>query len=525
MKMQARILILSKKKSQPDAQFFGRSYRIGRGWGISVLLDALCIIKVHLIIKKIEKKSFELYIKGHFIFVIIGKILMIGKSMTGGAPWKHILFFTFPILAGALLQQFYHTADTIIVGNFAGEAALSAVGTTNTPAFFFLAIAIGFSAGNGVLIAQDFGAERWNELRKSASTGVLFMLLIGAVCSLAGALISPWLYRHFLAVPPEIYEDTVRYFVIYSSGLIFQFAYNSLASILRSVGDSAATLYFLLIASVVNIVLDLLFVAVLHWKVAGAAAATNISQALAVVAAWIYMLKKYPVFRYKITELRWYGKIAADTVKIGLPIALQLVFVALGLTFIQRAVNGFGQVMTASFTVGQRIEMYLHLPCNALQTALATFTGQNVGAKRYDRVKQGAWQGVMLSAGLTLILSAALWFCAGVLPQAFALSEQAAAYCYAHLKAVALIVIILSLYVPLFGVFQGTKNSLVPTIVALCALTLRVIVTYAVKDTAFFGRSIIWWNGLFGFCLGCTITWSIYLSKRFQKRLQPLAEH
>lgn len=445
---------------------------------------------------------------------------MIGKSMTGGTPWKHILFFTFPILAGALLQQLYHTADTLIVGNFAGEEALSAVGTTNTLAFLFLAIAIGFSAGNGVLIAQAFGAEEFEKLRKTASTGIIFMLLLGVICSITGAVISPWAYRQWLAVPENIYIDTVKYFVIYSSGLIFQFAFNALASILRSVGDSASTLYFLLIASVINVLLDLLFVAVFHWGVAGAAAATNISQALAVAAAWIYMQKKYPVFRYKLNEFVWLRQVAVDTAKIGMPIAMQLVFVALGLTFIQRAVNGFGQVMTASFTVGQRIEMYLHLPCNALQTALATFTGQNVGAKRFDRVKQGAVQGVLLSALLTLILSLVLWLSAGTLPAAFALSDQAAEYCYAHLKAVALIVVILSLYVPLFGVFQGTKNSLVPTVVALCALTLRVIVTYAVKDSTFLGHTIIWWNGLFGFCLGCLMTWSIYLSKPFQKRLK-----
>ena len=443
--------------------------------------------------------------------------------MTDGSPWKHILWFTFPILAGSLLQQGYHTADTLIVGNFAGEAALSAVGTTNTLAFFFLAIAIGFSAGNGVLIAQAFGAGYLDKLRQTASTGMIFMLIAGIVCSVLGAVISPWAYRHWLAVPENIFEDTVRYFIIYCSGLVFQFAFNALSAILRSVGDSAATLYFLLIASVINVVLDLLFVAVFHWGVSGAAVATNISQACSVAAAWFYMQKKYPIFRFKYNQFVWVRQVAVDTVKIGLPIALQLVFVALGLTFIQRAVNSFGQVMTASFTVGQRIEMYLHLPCNALQTALATFTGQNVGARRIDRVKQGAWQGTMLSGVFTLVLSAVLWISAGMLPAAFALSDQAALYCYEHLKAVALIVVILSLYVPLFGVFQGTKNSLVPTVVALCALSLRVLVTYAVKDSSFLGHTIIWWNGLFGFCLGCTLTWSFYLSKSFRKRLQNIA--
>lgn len=442
---------------------------------------------------------------------------VIGKSMTSGSPWKHILFFTLPILAGSLLQQFYHTADTLIVGNFSGEKALSAVGATNTLAFMLLAVAIGFSAGNGVIIAQHYGAGRENGMRSAGSSGILFLGGLGLAAGAAAIALSRLAYKHILAVPPEILDDTVLYFQIYASGLIFQFLYNSFSAILRAVGDSAATLYFLLIASVVNILLDLLFVAVWHWGVAGAAAATNIAQALSAVAAWLYMRKKYPVFRYRFKELIWDKSIIAETFRVGFPIALQLVIVAAGLTFILRAVNSFGQVMTAAFTVGQRIEMYMHLPCNALQTALATYTGQNAGAGKLNRIKQGTLQGVMLSAGLTVIISGFAWVFASDITGWFGLSEQAAIYSTAHLQAVALTTVILSLYVPVFGVFQGVKYTIVPTVVALCALTLRVIVTYLFKDSDIFNYSIIWWNSLFGFSLGCLITYAIYWQKSWQK--------
>ncbi|MBO5923210.1 MAG: hypothetical protein J6Q81_01725, partial [Lentisphaeria bacterium] len=224
------------------------------------------------------------------------------------------------------------------------------------------------------------------------------------------------------------------------------------------------------------------------------------------VAAWIYMHKKYKVFQFRFRELVWNKAVAAATVKIGLPIALQLVFVALGLTFIQRAVNGFGQAMTAAFAVAQRIEMYLHLPCNALQTALATFTGQNVGAKRMDRVNAGAWQGVVLSVLITILLSIPVWCLSGVLPDFFALSDTASGYCSSYLETISLLVAILAIYVPIFGVFQGTGHSLLPTITALCALGLRVLAVYVFKDSQYFGHSIIWWNPLFGFGLGCTLT-------------------
>ena len=179
------------------------------------------------------------------------------------------------------------------------------------------------------------------------------------------------------------------YFRIYALGLVFQFGYNIFASILRAVGDSAATLYFLMIASVLNIGLDILFVALLHWGVMGAALATDLAQLASFIAAYIYMARRYPVFRFRLNEYSWDRGMAQKTLKVGYPIALQMVIVSLGLTFIQRAVNGFGQAMTASFTVAHRIEMYLNLPCTAFQTTLATYTGQNIGAGRLDRVKLG----------------------------------------------------------------------------------------------------------------------------------------
>lgn len=435
---------------------------------------------------------------------------MIGKPMTHGSPWKHIVKFTLPVLAGSILQQLYQTADTVIVGNFTGERALAAVGTTNMICFLLLAIAIGFSAGNGVILSQHFGAQRLDEVRKDAATGLLFLGGLGIVFTIIAIVFSRPVYEYVVNVPPAILPETLTYFRIYCLGLFFQYLYNALAAILRSVGDSAATFYFILAASILNVLLDLLFVAFFQWGVAGAAWATTLMQALSVAAAWIYMHKKYKIFQFKMRELVWDKQVAFDTVKIGLPIALQLVFVALGLTFIQRAVNGFGQSMTAAFAVAQRIEMYLHLPCNALQTTLATFTGQNAGAGRMDRVKQGAYQGVVISAIFTLLLAIPIWCTAGILPGFFALSDTAANYCSNYLEAIALEITLLALYVPLFGLFQGTKHSLIPTVIALCALTLRVIVTYLFKDSTIFGHTIIWWNPIFGFGLGCVMSWLFY---------------
>ena len=443
---------------------------------------------------------------------------MYGRPMTEGAPWKHIARFAFPILCGLLLQQLYNTADMVVVGNFSGQNELAAIGTTGTMVFMFLAIAIGFSAGNGVVVAQHFGAKRDKEVRASAATGIVLLLAMGGVATVIGIALSRFAYIHLVSVPENILDSTLVYFRIYCAGLIFQFGYNILAAILRAVGDSAATLYFLLIAAALNILLDLLFVGVFRWGSAGAAVATDIAQAGSMLAAWVYMARKYPVFRFKSRDLAWNNALVGETLRVGSPIALQLVIVSLGLTLIQRAVNSFGEVMTAAFSVGHRVELYMHLPCNAIQTTLATYTGQNIGAGRMDRVKLGAWHGLTISILLTAVVSVPVWILADRIVMLFALKGMATEYCAAYLRALALVNVILAAYVPLFGVFQGNRHTGIPTMVAICALTTRVIVTYLWKDSAFFGPSIIWWNGAFGFCAGCLVSWIYFLSGRWKRR-------
>ncbi|MBQ4362084.1 MAG: MATE family efflux transporter [Lachnospiraceae bacterium] len=439
------------------------------------------------------------------------------RTMTEGTPWKHILRFSMPVMAGSLLQQLYNTADTIIVGRYAGEAALSAVGTTMSFAFFFLALAIGFSTGNGIVVAQHYGAQDTGEVRRTASTGILFLMSLGVISALVAVAVSGPAYEHLVKVPDDFRHLTLIYFRIYAVGLIFQFGYNILSSILRAVGDSAATLYFLLISSVLNIVLDLVFVAVFKWGVAGAAAATDISQAVSFAAAYVYMRSRYPVFRFALSEYHWNKDCVLKTMKVGFPISLQLVIVSVGFTFIQRAVNGFGRAMTAAFTVGQRIEMYLNMPSMAFQTTLATYTGQNIGAGRMDRIRIGVRQTYVISITMTLIISALIWLFAGSIVTAFGLSAQAASYALEYLKAMAFVNIIFSLYVPLFGVFQGANHSTFPLVIASSALTARVIVTYLFRYSAFLGYRIIWWNGVVGFGMGLIVTFAFYFSGRWQK--------
>ena len=307
---------------------------------------------------------------------------MNNKALTQGAPWKGILSFMMPVLLGLLLQHLYNTVDTIIVGNFAGESPLAAVGACGVLTMAFLALANGFSAGACILIAQLFGADNKEDMRRQASSSILIMLAMGVLATAVGIIISRFALEHILATPKNLIPMADTYFKIYAAGLIFQFGYNIVAAILRGIGDSKATLYFLLVASMVNVVLDIIFVYSMNMGVAGAAIATDIAQAFSCVVGIIYMMKKYPVFRWKLNEFTFEWQLAKQTLKAGFPMALQQFIVSFGFVFIQRAVNSYGEAMTASFSVAQKVETYMTLPASALMTTQGTYTGQNIGANR-----------------------------------------------------------------------------------------------------------------------------------------------
>ena len=316
------------------------------------------------------------------------------KDLTRGTPWKLILQFALPIMAGNLLQQLYNTADTIIVGNFNGQQALSAVGACASLTVLFTALAIGFSIGAGVLISQYFGASRERELRQYAATAIVLMLAMGLFMSLAGVVSARFLLERVLGTPEALLPMTLLYFRIYAAGLVFQFGYNIAAALLRALGDSKATLYFLLVSSILNVVLDLAFVAGLGLGVAGAAVATVISQIASCVIGFAYMHRKYALLRFSLRELRLDVKTAGRILQVGAPMAIQQSIVSCGFLFLQRLVNLYGESMIASYTVATRMENILMIPILGVQNTMATFAGQNMGAQRPDRVSRGLGQGV-----------------------------------------------------------------------------------------------------------------------------------
>lgn len=416
------------------------------------------------------------------------------KDLTRGTPWRLIVQFALPIMAGNLLQQLYNTADTIIVGNFNGQQALSAVGACASLTALFTALAIGFSIGAGVLISQYFGASREQELRQYAATAIVLMLAMGLLMSLIGVCSAGFLLARALGTPEALLPLTLLYFRIYAAGLVFQFGYNIAAALLRALGDSKATLYFLLVSSVLNVVLDLVFVAGLGMGVAGAAIATVISQIASCGIGFAYMHRRYALLRFSLRELRMDLKTAGRILQVGAPMAIQQSIVSCGFLFLQRLVNYYGESMIASYTVASRMENILMIPIIGIQNTMATFAGQNMGARRPDRVSKGLGQGVLVSLGMTLILCLAQIAGIPLIIRAFQLDAGAAAICRLHLFSSAVAIPIFAVYFPANGMCQGVGEGFHATFYALLALGLRVVFAYALHKTSLFGYTAIWWS-------------------------------
>ncbi len=308
--------------------------------------------------------------------------------MTDGSPAKLLIKFTIPMLIGNLFQQFYNMVDSIVVGRFVGSNALAAVGATGSLNFLFFAMSFGISAGVGVVVSQYFGAERMDMVEKSIINGMYLLAAVSALMGVIGIASARWVLAA-LDTPEIILDDAVVYMRVSCAGILAIAAYNGVASVLRALGDSKTPLYFMVVACFINIGLDLLFVIGFEWSVFGVALATVIAQMVAAVGAFAYALYKIPYFHIKKENRPLRQDIISRCFTLGLPIALQNALIAFSCIFLQKVVNGFGESVVAANTALGRIEQLVQQPYNSLGAAITTYTGQNIGAGKIDRVKQG----------------------------------------------------------------------------------------------------------------------------------------
>ena len=322
--------------------------------------------------------------------------------MTEGPIWKKILYFSIPLILGNLFQQMYNTVDSIIVGNYIGSEALAAVGSSGSIINLLIGFCVGASAGAGVVISQYYGAQNKEGVRKAVHTTIAISIVAGLIMTVAGVLLVPVILR-MMGTPAEVFKQAVIYLQVYFGGIFFSVIYNMSAGILNAVGNSRRSLLYLIIAAVSNIFLDLLFVVVLRMGIIGAALATDVSQLISCIFILAFLIRSKEVYRLKIREIRFYDNLLFRILKIGLPTGLQNIVISISNVIVQSSVNSFGAVAMAGFAAYIKIDGFNILPVLSFSMAATTFTGQNIGAGKYDRVKKGMYVSVTMGIIYTIL--------------------------------------------------------------------------------------------------------------------------
>ncbi|WP_160690574.1 MATE family efflux transporter [Clostridium sp. C2-6-12] len=331
-------------------------------------------------------------------------------DMTKGNEVSHIIKFTLPMLIGNVFQQFYNLIDSVVVGKYIGANALAAVGASSSLNFLFFSVCMGLSIGIGIIISQYFGAGREEQIKRAIANSIYVIGAAGIIMSILGVF-SARLILQFMHTPPEILNDSVSFFRITSGGMIAVAAYNAVSGILRALGDSKTPLIFLVVSCAINVTLDLIFVLKFGFGISGTAFATVFSQGCAALGCAVFACLKNPYFKLKKEHWIISNSIITKCIKIGIPVAAQNSMIAISMVALQSVVNGFGETAVAAYTATSRLEQLIQQPFNSLGAAMATFTGQNVGADKLDRVKRGYYKSILIVVGFSFLalLLAQFW--------------------------------------------------------------------------------------------------------------------
>lgn len=386
--------------------------------------------------------------------------------MTEGPIWKRIVTFAFPLFWGNLFQQLYNTADSVIVGNFLGDAALAAVSSSGSLIFLMVGFFNGIAIGAGVVIARFFGARDIPNLRKSINTTIAFGLFCGLALTVVGVLAAPQILV-WMGTPSAVLPNSITYFRIYFSGSLAFVMYNFFVGILQSVGDSRHPLIYLVISSVVNIVLDLVLIGIFHYGVGAAALATVISQFISVFLCLHQLLGSPAEFRISFREIRLERDMLRQILSNGLPAGFQNSIISVANVFVQANINQFGQMAVAGCGAYSKVQGFGFLPITCFSLALTTFISQNLGAGRTDRARKGAVFGVICTVTAAEIIGILIYFSAPALIAAFNDTAEVIAFGTSQARTETFFFFLLAFSHCMAGILRGAGKSVVPMMVML----------------------------------------------------------
>ena len=396
------------------------------------------------------------------------------QPMTQGSIWKRITYFALPILLGNLFQQMYNTADSLIVGNFLGKNALAAVSSTGSLIFMLIGFLSGIAIGAGVVISRYFGGNKLEEMSQAVHTTVAFGLVAGVAMTAVGVGLSPQILR-WMDTPENVMYNSQLYLSIYFMGSLGSVMYNVCVGIMQAVGDSRHPLYYLIVSSVVNVVLDLFFIAVLGMGVDGAAWATIIAQYVSAIMCLWRLLRVKDNYRVELRKIRFHWDMLKRVVRFGLPSGVQNSIIAIANVVVQSNINHFGDAAMAGVGAYSKIEGFGFLPITSFTMAMTTFVGQNLGAGQIERTKRGARFGTITSVILAELIGVAVFIFAPQLIAAFDTSPDVIAYGVDKARTSVLFYCLLAFSHAMASILRGAGKAVVPMFVMMtCWCIIRV---------------------------------------------------
>lgn len=437
------------------------------------------------------------------------------KNLTEGKILKTMLIFALPMILGNLLQQVYNIADTMVVGRFLGAEALAAVGSAYTLMIFLTSVIIGLCMGSGAVFSIAYGAGNQQELKKSIWVSFVF---VGIVTIVMNATVFIWTrpILRLLQIPEEVYLLMYQYIRIIFSGILFVFLYNFFACLLRAVGNSVVPLWFLAMSSVLNIILDLWFVAGLGKGVEGAAAATVIAQMAAGLGISVYTLWRVPVLRIEKQYMRMEKSVLNRVMLYSVFTCAQQSVMNFGILMIQGLVNSFGTVTMAAFAVAVKIDTLAYMPAQEFGNAFSLFVSQNFGARKYERIRKASGMAVKVSVSFCLVISVIVWIFAAPLVEIFLTDPQpaivSAGVNYLHIEGVFYWGI--GCLFLLYGLYRGMEKPVMSLVLTVISLGTRVALAYLLAPMPQFGVNAIWWAIPVGWILADLTGFVYYLRIR-----------
>ena len=453
------------------------------------------------------------------------KSLFSARDMTQGAPWKRICEFAVPMLLGNIAQQLYNTVDSIVVGKYVGDDALSAVGSASPILNLLLALFVGIATGAGIVISQSYGAKDRDALSRNIGNCISLAGIATVVIMILGPIITMPMLR-MLNTPDSIIQWCADYLNIFFIGIIGFFMYNMLSGILRGMGDSLSALGFLLLAASLNVVLDLLFVAKFNMGVPGVALATVIAQAVSAVFCLMKLLKMREHFDLNLKTLKIVPSTALNILRLGVPSGLTQAIMAMAGMVVQSLTNTMGNMVIACMVIIMRVDGFAMMPNFSFGQAMSVYTGQNVGAKQYERVTKGNKQGLLLAVGTSALLTGAILLLGRTLFGFFTETPELIDLASDMMRLMALGYIAVSVTQVLGGVMRGSGDTVTPMWVSIVStIILRVPTAYAI---AYLTRSAEWPHGspyalsgslLISWTLGMVIQIIAYARGKWKKKM------